>query len=65
MAGLQSGDFLRLRLGVGRPLRKEDIVEYVLSPFTAVEAEDRQAMLVHAVEWVEKLLAASNQPQGG
>jgi peptidyl-tRNA hydrolase len=49
-------------MGVGRPPRKEDIVDYVLSPFTDEEAEARQTMIAQAVTWVETLLAAPGQP---
>ena len=62
MACLKSDAFLRLRMGVGRPSRQEDIVAYVLSPFTDEEAEARQTMITQAVTWVETLLAAPGQP---
>ncbi|WP_456480138.1 aminoacyl-tRNA hydrolase [Nautilia sp.] len=32
-------DYYRIRIGVGRPERKEDVVKYVLSDFSAEEAE--------------------------
>ena len=62
IACLKSDAFLRMRMGVGRPPRKEDIVDYVLSPFTAEEAEARQMMIAQAVTWVETLLKAPGQP---
>ncbi|WP_292655402.1 aminoacyl-tRNA hydrolase [Nitratifractor sp.] len=31
------GDYLRLRIGVGKPARKSEVVSYVLSPFTEQE----------------------------
>jgi len=62
IACLKSNAFLRLRLGVGRPARQEDIVDYVLSPFTDEEAEARQMMITQAVTWVETLLTAPGQP---
>src|SRR5262245_46073208 len=62
IAWLRSDVFLRIRMGVGRPLRKEDIVDYVLSPFTDEEAEARQTMIARAVTWVETLLEAPGQP---
>ncbi len=61
IAWLKSDAFLRIRMGVGRPPRKEDIVDYVLSPFTDEEAEARQAMIAQAVTWVETLLEAPGQ----
>ena len=57
--------FTRLRLGVGRPAYKEDVVEYVLSPFTVAEAATCQTMSMQAVAWVETLLAAPRQPKQG
>jgi len=62
MACLKSDAFLRIRMGVGRPPRQEDIVAYVLAPFTDEEAEARQTMITQAVTWVETLLEAPGQP---
>jgi PTH1 family peptidyl-tRNA hydrolase len=64
IACLQSDAFLRLRLGVGRPPRQEDIVAYVLSPFTDEEAGARQTMIAQAVTWVETLLEAPGAAHG-
>lgn len=58
IACLKSDVFLRIRMGVGRPPRQEDIVDYVLAPFTDEEAEARQTMIAQAVTWVETLLEA-------
>jgi len=63
IAWLESDAFLRIRLGVGRPPRKEDIVDYVLSPFPAEAEEVRQTMVAQAVTWVETLLEAPGQPR--
>lgn len=57
MAHLGRGDFLRLRLGVGRPARKEDVVRYVLERFEDSEMADRQAMMSQAVLTLEQLLS--------
>ncbi len=54
--------FIRLRLGVGRPPCKEEVIEYVLSPFTTAETVTCQAMITQAVAWVETRLAAPRQP---
>lgn len=59
---LQSGAFLRLRLGIGRPEHKEEVIDYVLSPFTAEEAEARCALITQAVTWIERFLAAPDEP---
>ena len=36
-ACLRSADFHRLRIGIGRPARKEDVPDFVLEPFTSAE----------------------------
>ena len=62
---LQSDQYLRLRLGVGRPPYKEDVIDYVLSPFAAEEADARTAMIDEAVERLEDLLNRAEAPMGG
>jgi PTH1 family peptidyl-tRNA hydrolase len=61
---LGHGNFVRLRLGIGRPPRKEDIVEYVLSPFSAEETDAYEATIVQAVERVVLLLTGTAAPSG-
>lgn len=53
---LGHGDFLRIRMGVGRPACKSHIVEYVLSSFTAAEKETCEEMIAQAVKCIETLL---------
>lgn len=62
---LQSNQYLRLRLGVGRPPCKEDVIDYVLSPFSPEEADARRAMIDEAVERLEDLLRRAEAPMGG
>ena len=62
---LQSDQYLRLRLGVGRPAHREDVIDYVLSPFAAEETDARQAMIDEAVERLEDLLNRTETPLGG
>jgi peptidyl-tRNA hydrolase len=50
-------------MGIGKPARKDEIVDYVLAPFAAQEAEAREMMIAQAVTWVETLLEAPGQPQ--
>jgi PTH1 family peptidyl-tRNA hydrolase len=56
---LGSEAFVRIRLGVGRPPRKADIVDYVLSPFAAEEMDVRNLLIAQAVACIEKTLGAS------
>ncbi|MFN2449436.1 MAG: aminoacyl-tRNA hydrolase [Candidatus Baltobacteraceae bacterium] len=50
-----TGDFARLRIGVGRPVRES--IDHVLSPFTAPERRDLPAVLDAAAEtavrWID------------
>ena len=62
---LQSDQYWRLRLGVGRPPYREDVIDYVLSPFAPEEAEARRAMIDEAVQRLEDLLSRAEAPMGG
>lgn len=50
-------DFVRLRCGVGRPERKEDVGNYVLQDFSE-PAEDVERMIDDALEVIEQLIAS-------
>ena len=56
---LGHGAFCRIRLGIGRPVCKARIVDYVLSSFTATERQTRQEMIAQAVICVETLLQST------
>ncbi len=49
-----TGDFIRLRIGIGRPVRG-DVVDYVLQPFSANEMQDLASVLDGAVDTLESL----------
>ena len=55
---LDTDAFIRVRMGVGRPPRKEAIVAYVLSPFAPNEVETRNDMIARAVASVETLVTS-------
>jgi PTH1 family peptidyl-tRNA hydrolase len=59
IACLGHGKFLRIRMGIGRPVCKADIVDYVLSPFTPMERQAREEMLTQAVMYVDTLLQSA------
>jgi peptidyl-tRNA hydrolase, PTH1 family len=54
--GLGTRDFLRLRIGVGRPGRGDhrDVADYVLAPFAP--EDDRDAIVARAADAVEALV---------
>ncbi len=49
-------DFVRLRIGIGRPPAGEDAVEYVLSRFSPEEQDSLDDVLSRAVEAVEAIV---------
>jgi peptidyl-tRNA hydrolase, PTH1 family len=49
-----TGDFLRLRIGIGRPVRG-DVVDYVLQPFSSKEMQDLASVLDGAIDTLESL----------
>ncbi len=53
---LGTQEFVRLRLGIGRPPSDEDPADYVLSPFTPDERPQVEALLDAAVAALEHLL---------
>lgn len=59
IAWLGHGTFLRLRMGIGRPVCNESVVDYVLSAFTEAERHTREEMIAQAVLCVDTLLQAA------
>lgn len=57
IAAIGHTDFPRLRLGVGRP--NEDIVSYVLTPFSKDEREVLQQIMIHGLRGI-KILVKQN-----
>ena len=53
---LRTGEFYRVRVGIGRPDDKEDIVDYVLSPFDAEDSGLLNDVIEQAVQTVEEAL---------
>ena len=55
---LQTDQFLRIRIGIGRPPEREEVVNYVLSPFLREE----EIMLIEAImlsaEAVQQILSS-------
>lgn len=56
IADLQSEDFPRLRIGIGRPKLGVEVIDYVLSPWVSAEQETMSAALSAAVVTVGKIV---------
>jgi PTH1 family peptidyl-tRNA hydrolase len=61
-ASLGSGDFYRVRLGVGRPPGRQDPADFVLRDFPASAREDVGVQVERAADAVEMLLAQGLVP---
>ena len=56
-AALDSGDFVRVRLGIGRPPGRQDPADFVLRAFASAERKQLGAMLERAADAVELLVS--------
>jgi peptidyl-tRNA hydrolase, PTH1 family len=56
-AALGSGDFHRVRIGIGRPPGRQDVADFVLSNYSAAERKDLPLQVVTAADAVESLVA--------
>ncbi|OGQ14086.1 MAG: aminoacyl-tRNA hydrolase [Deltaproteobacteria bacterium RIFCSPHIGHO2_02_FULL_40_11] len=57
---LNTDQFHRIRMGVGRPQNEQDVSDYVLSPFTEEELKNLPPILETACTMLEKTLAELN-----
>lgn len=55
---LTTKDYLRVRLGIGRPPGRQDPADYVLKPFATTERKELPVLLEEAADAVELLLRA-------
>lgn len=53
---LGTGDFFRVRVGIGRPANKDEVVAFVLNPFTPDELPLVHEAIGNAVEKIESLV---------
>ena len=56
-AALGSGDFHRVRIGIGRPPGRQDVADFVLSNYSTTERKDLPLQVVTAADAVESLVA--------
>ncbi|MCL2848435.1 MAG: aminoacyl-tRNA hydrolase [Micrococcales bacterium] len=58
---LGTGDYLRVRVGIGRPPGRQDPADYVLADFTAAERRELGWVVDRAADAVEALIAGGLQ----
>ena len=56
-SSLGTGDFYRVRVGIGRPPGRQDPADFVLSNYTATERKELEINVVEAADAVESLVA--------
>jgi PTH1 family peptidyl-tRNA hydrolase len=56
-ASLGTGDFYRVRVGIGRPPGRQDPADFVLSSYSAAERKELDMNVVEAADAVESLVA--------
>lgn len=55
-ASLGTGDFYRVRAGIGRPPGRQDVADFVLSNYSTVERRELPFQVDHAADAVESLV---------
>ena len=56
-SALGTGDFYRVRIGIGRPPGRQEVPDFVLSNYSAAERKDLPLQVVTAADAVESLVA--------
>ncbi|WP_168628115.1 aminoacyl-tRNA hydrolase [Cryobacterium sp. BB307] len=57
IAAVGTGDFIRVRVGIGRPPGRQDAAGFVLSNFTSTEKQSLPNLLADAADAVEAIVA--------
>ncbi len=55
-AAIGTGDFVRVRIGIGRPPGRQDAADFVLKPFTGAEREVLPSLLSDAADATELVI---------
>ncbi|WP_022847265.1 MULTISPECIES: aminoacyl-tRNA hydrolase [unclassified Desulfurobacterium] len=53
---LGTDNFPRLKIGIGRPARKEEVVNYVLQPFTEEQLPVTEQAVEKAADWIAEII---------
>ncbi|WP_433711706.1 aminoacyl-tRNA hydrolase [Nocardia sp. CA-084685] len=61
-SALTTKDYLRTRIGIGRPPGRQDPADYVLKPFSSVERKEVPVIVEQAADAVELLLRVGLDP---
>ncbi|MEV5834037.1 aminoacyl-tRNA hydrolase [Nocardia sp. NPDC052112] len=61
-SALTTKDYLRTRIGIGRPPGRQDPADYVLKPFSAAERKEVPVIVEQAADAVELLLRVGLEP---
>ncbi len=56
-SAIGSGDFFRVRVGIGRPPGRQDPAAFVLKPFAAVERKELPTLVGSAADSIESLIS--------
>lgn len=59
---LGGGDFIRVKIGIGRPSPGGDVAHYVLSSFSSAERAELPALIEHAARAVTTIVAQGPLP---
>ncbi len=57
IAAVGTGDFIRVRVGIGRPPGRQDAADFVLSNFSSTEKQSLPNLLTDAADAVEAIVA--------
>ncbi|MGZ5407486.1 MAG: aminoacyl-tRNA hydrolase [Aeromicrobium sp.] len=64
-ASLGTGDFYKVRVGVGRPPGRQAAADYVLKPFTPTERRDLGVIVEEAADSIESLMTVGLEATQG
>lgn len=57
-ASFNTANYYRVRMGIGRPIGRQDPADFVLKQFAVAEKKELQNFLIHGAEAVESLITS-------